>query len=313
VPIVKRKQQKKEGPLSWRTTFGRLEGAYSDATLRAYQTDIAIFVAWCEQAKRRPFPATPETVAAFVKEQADSIASSTIKRRLAAIRKIHLLLRLENPVADEEVLLARRRAYRRRLIRPRQALGLTHDLRDRLIGACSESLLGKRDKAMIAIGYDTLCRRSELVALRFEDIVPRATGSAQILIRRSKSDPYGVGRSGFLSAKTLQFLHEWRQAAGIENGYIFRRTRNGRVDKNSIHPFTVSRNLKILAERAGLPEQAIQSLSGHSMRVGAAQDMITSGMSVLPIMRAGGWKTVHVVARYVENADLESIMGKFCA
>jgi hypothetical protein len=33
-------------------------------------------------------------------------------------------------------------------------------------------------------------------------------------------------------------------------------------------------------------------------------------MSVLPIMRAGGWKTTHVVARYVENADLDAIMSR---
>jgi hypothetical protein len=35
--------------------------------------------------------------------------------------------------------------------------------------------------------------------------------------------------------------------------------------------------------------------------------MIQRGMSFVPIMRAGGWKTVHVVARYVENAYLDAI------
>jgi hypothetical protein len=32
--------------------------------------------------------------------------------------------------------------------------------------------------------------------------------------------------------------------------------------------------------------------------------MITSGLSILPIMRAGGWKSTNVVGRYVEHADL---------
>jgi site-specific recombinase XerD len=312
MPLDKRNNRKKEGP-SWKMAFDRLEGAYSDATLRAYRTDIEIFVAWCEKANLRPFPATPKNVAAFVTQQAELIASSTIKRRLAAIRKMHLLMKFENPVATEDVYIARRRAYRKLALRPRQALGLTRDLRDRLIMVCTDPLAGKRNKALLAVGYDTLCRRSELVALRFEDIVPGSNGNAQILIRRSKTDPYGHGRSGFLSANTLQLLREWQDAAGVERGYIFRRIRNGCVEENSMHPFSVGRILKSLAERAGLPAQAIQNLSGHSMRVGAAQDMITSGMGVLPIMRAGGWKTVHVVARYVENADLESIMGRFWA
>jgi integrase/recombinase XerD len=298
-------------PNNWKGALKRLDGAYSDATLRAYRADLKIFVAWCEKTSRRPFPATPETVAAFVTEQCERVASATIKRRLAAIRKIHLLMRFENPVQDEEVLLARRRAYRRRPARPRQALGLNRDLRDRLMKACRDSLMGKRNRALLAVGYDTLCRRSELVALRFEDIVPGSNGNAQILVRRSKSDPYGQGRMGFLSAKTLQIVREWKNAAGIKEGYIFRRVRSGRVQATSLHPFSVSRILKSLAIDAGLPDRTVQNLSGHSLRVGAAQDMITSGMSILPIMRAGGWKTIHVVARYLENADLELMMGDF--
>ena len=43
-----------------------------------------------------------------------------------------------------------RRALRSKLQRPRQALGLTRDLRDRLIRACPDTLTGKRNRAMIA-------------------------------------------------------------------------------------------------------------------------------------------------------------------
>ena len=73
----------------------------------------------------------------------------------------------------------------------------------------------------------------------------------------------------------------------------------------------MSRIDKVRSGKCGITDKTIQDLSGHSMRVGAAQDMITFGMSVLPIMRAGGWKTVHVVARYVEHADLEELWVNF--
>jgi hypothetical protein len=46
------------------------------------------------------------------------------------------------------------------------------------------------------------------------------------------------------------------------------------------------------------------------MRVGAAQDMIASGLGVLPIMQAGGWRTMNVVARYVESANLSALMRR---
>jgi integrase len=54
--------------------------------------------------------------------------------------------------------------------RQKQAAGLSAKLRDELIAACGHDPRGLRDQAMIAVGYDTLCRRSELVQLRADDI-----------------------------------------------------------------------------------------------------------------------------------------------
>ena len=82
---------------NWRSPLARLEGAYSEATL------AAIAPIW-KSSRRGAFgrnggslPAAPETVAAFVAFQAQTCAAATIKRRLAAIRKVHRVLRLENP------------------------------------------------------------------------------------------------------------------------------------------------------------------------------------------------------------------------
>lgn len=46
-----------------------------------------------------------------------------------------------------------------------------------------------------------------------------------------------------------------------------------------------------------------RKFSGHSMRVGAAQDLLCAGYDTAAIMRAGGWKSVDVLARYLEAAD----------
>lgn len=293
---------------NWQASLTRLEGAYADSTLRAYRADIETFENWCITEALSAFPATPETVAAFVSAQSTLVTTATLKRRLAAIRKIHLLLRLDNPIADEDVTIAMRRAMRVKQARPHQALGLTRNLRDRLIASCPATLPGKRDRALIALGYDTLCRRSELVALCAEDIAPIDDEAANILIRRSKTDPYGHGRLGYVSANTLDLLRDWQKAGGIVCGFLFRRVRGERIGDDALHPYSVNRILKDAALRAGLPADTVRELSGHSMRVGAAQDMISSGFGILPIMRAGGWRTMHVVARYVENTDLSTVM-----
>ena len=52
-------------------------------------------------------------------------------------------------------------------------------------------------------------------------------------------------------------------------------------------------------------------LSGHSMRIGAAQDMMAAGIDHIAIMHAGGWKSINVLARYVENASVGHIHALF--
>nr|WP_275401730.1 tyrosine-type recombinase/integrase [Rhodosalinus halophilus] len=66
---------------------------------------------------------------------------------------------------------------------------------------------------------------------------------------------------------------------------------------------TVKRLVKDGARRAGFDPLEVRDFSGHSMRVGAAQDLLCRGHDTAAIMRAGGWKSVNVLARYLELAE----------
>jgi integrase/recombinase XerD len=68
-----------------------------------------------------------------------------------------------------------------------------------------------------------LCRRSELVSLRREDLSPLENGAMSILVRRAKNDPFGDGRYGFLTSPTALLLVDWLDAAGIKEGFLFQR------------------------------------------------------------------------------------------
>jgi integrase/recombinase XerD len=290
--------------VDWKTAIARLDGAYSENTLRGYRADFALFEDWCRKSRLRPLPASPEAVAGFIAHEAPKSSPSTLRRRLAGIRKIHRLMRLPNPVEDEEVMLAMRRPLRTKPRRQKQAYGLTKDLRDKLIAACQETLLGLRNRAIIAVGYDTLCRRAELVALRVEDLSELEGGAMSILVRRAKNDPFGDGRLGYLTPETVEFLRAWLKASGVTNSWIFRRVWADRVGVSCLHPFTVNRTIKAMADAAGVDQVVITQLSGHSMRVGAAQDMMASGIGILPVMQAGGWRSMNIVGRYVQEANI---------
>jgi integrase/recombinase XerD len=287
----------------WRAAIERLEGAYASSTLRCYHNDFAVFAEWCAERGLPPLPAGIALVCAFLADQTATSSPATLKRRLAAIRKVHRLLRMPDPTDDEEVVIALRRVKRARPCRPAQALGLTRQRRDALIGACSDDLIGCRNRALVAVGYDTLCRRSELVALRVEDLEPRPRGGHSVLVRRAKNDPFGMGRTAWISRSGAELLEVWRETAEIEEGPIFRPVYRGVPIRRFMNGYTVTRVLKELALRAGLPQPQAEQISGHSLRIGAAQDLMSDGRDLLTIMRAGGWKSTNVVSRYVEQAD----------
>lgn len=82
-----------------------------------------------------------------------------MKRRLCALRRIHNLCDLGDPTQSEDVQLAMRRVRRAQPSRPKQAHGVTASLRDQLLAVCGDDLIGLRDKVLVRVGFDTLCRR----------------------------------------------------------------------------------------------------------------------------------------------------------
>lgn len=294
-----------EHKLHWQERLRLLEGAYSENTIRAYRADFSDFEKWCDESGAPSLPASPETIAAYIEALAPIKTPATISRRMAGIGRVHRLLGHANPAASDVVALALRRMVRSKGRRQKQAAGLCGDLRDRLIAVCSDDLRGLRDQALIAVGYDTLCRRSELVQLKADDIDLLVDGDASILIRRSKTDQAGDGRLGYLSVGTVKKVEQWQAASRISSGPLFRAVHGSSIDQRPLNAYHVTRTLKALAKKAGLEPMLCEQISGHSMRVGAALDMAENGIDLVPIMHAGGWKSPNMVVRYTQQISLQ--------
>ena len=163
-------------PENWDTALRKLSGAYSDNTLRAYASDFRIFKLWCLQRGLSFVPAESETLSRFIEFQAKVHKPSTVCRRLDAINRVHKLCGFGVPTDNEDVRLTLRRMQRRHGRRQKQALGLTAQLRDRLIDAASKGLRGLRNRALLAVGYDTRRQRrrpnSILQVLELESMNP---------------------------------------------------------------------------------------------------------------------------------------------
>ncbi|ALJ39350.1 tyrosine-type recombinase/integrase [Azospirillum brasilense] len=58
---------------------------------------------------------------------------------------------------------------------------------------------------------------------------------------------------------------------------------------------------RVVAERAANADPLAAGFTGHSLRVGAAQDLLAAGVDLAGLMQAGRWKSPQMPARYTER------------
>ena len=281
---------------------GTDRGALSANSERAMRSDMAIYRAWCGERGVPAVPAGPRTVAAFVDAMAGVRAPATVRRYVASIAAAHRAAGQDKVTKSEPVRLALKRMHRRNGRRQSQAEGVNGALRQRLLDATGERLIDARNRALLAVAYDTLLRRAELVALQVTDIVEDCDGAGTVLVRRSKADPEGRGATAYLAPDSMAVVHEWLERSAVREGRVFRSLSRGVVGEG-IDACHVARIFKRMARAADLPEEVVARISGHSTRVGAAQDMVAEGIEVPAIQHAGRWKTTAMVHRYGERLN----------
>jgi integrase len=151
-----------------------------------------------------------------------------------------------------------------------------------------------------------MCRRSELVSLRIADIHPRERDNSsemKIRLRKSKTDQELQGRWIHPSKRSADAITTWINQAKLDDGYLFRGINNAIDTTQELKCSQINRIYKRLAKDAKLPKEVIDHISGHSMRVGAAQDLLKSGASMPMIMNRGRWSKTDTVMRYLEGVS----------
>lgn len=278
-------------------------GAYAANTERALRADIVAFSAWCSGAGLAHLPAAPDTVVAFVDAMADAKTTATIRRYVSSIATLHRAARLPSPTETQQVKLALKRLHRAKGRAQTQAAPLNRGLVERMLTLPTPKLRDLRNRALLAVAYDTLARRSELVELLREDLETGPDGGGTIAVRRSKTDQEGAGAVCYLAPDTVRVLRAWTDAAGITEGPLFRSVgKTGRVG-GTLDRGDVARVFKAMARAAGVPVEEAARISGHSSRVGAAQDMVRHGVDLPAVMQAGRWRSPEMVGRYTRRLD----------
>lgn len=278
----------------------------SSATQKAYRSDFAIFRAYCTARGLAAMPAAAETVMGFLSAEAKGGAkASTLGRRVAAIRYVHKLAGHEPPT-NSEAVKALMKGIRRTIGSAQgKKAPATADLLRTMLDLCPDTIRGKRDRALLALGFAGAFRRSELVALTVTDLADAPDGY-RVTIRRSKTDQEGQGQEIAVPRgarlRPVEAVQTWLAAAGITDGPIFRAiTRGGRVGAAGLSAESVADLVKAYAKRAGLDAS---TFSGHSLRSGFLTSGAEAGASIFKLMEVSRHKSVDTLRGYVRRADL---------
>ena len=279
--------------------FAKFDGAFAKNTIRAYRSDFNQYQNWCLENSLAPIPATTENMATYVDYLSENNKSATIRRRINSLGTVLKLSKNYDPTKQPEVILALKRMHRKIGRAQEQAKPLTKTLLNQLLKNCDNSIMGIRNQVLLRLGYETMRRRSELCAFKFEDIDYAPNGKAIILLNFSKTDQYGTGKVLPISEELFNLLNQWKGILGNQ-GYILRSiNKHGHIGA-SLNPASISTILKTLQE--GLKTGSNQQpLSGHSFRVGAALDLLEQGESLEKIMLRGGWQSDSTAMKYLRN------------
>ena len=279
------------------------------STCRAYRSDWQQFEAWCGTVGLATLPAKPNTIAMFVASQAaGGLSPSTLARRLAAIRLIHLGAGHPSPhnaIQVTEVM----RGIRRDWGRPpdRKAPAIDQVIKQMVDTVDQETAKGQRDRALLLFGFAGAFRRSELVALNTWNLEFREEG-VKVTIEKSKTDQEAQGQTIAMVRQPnspycpVRALEDWLTVAKIERGALFLRMHRGdNVGKVRLSAQCVAIVVKNYAHKVGLDSTRY---SGHSLRRGFLTSAARNRASIFKMADLSRHKSLDVLRQYVQAEEL---------
>jgi site-specific recombinase XerC len=204
--------------------------AKAENTRKAYRAAVRAWCDWCARRNLPPLPARGPDVATFLAaERRRGLTPTTIDLRRAAIRYLHRAAGCPVPTDDAcvaETLAGIRRDAAAKGQAPEKKVAATVAILQQLLAAMPDDLRGKRDRALLLVGFAGALRRSELAAIRV-DRLEKTDRGLRLTIPQTKGAqteavvvPLPYGQTELCPVRALT---TWLAAAGITDGPVFRR------------------------------------------------------------------------------------------
>ena len=272
-------------------------------SLKATQEDVAKFLLFLSQ--------VPRSENATV-NQDEPLSLSTLTLYKSAISNKYNEAGMVSPTRSPKVSAVLKGLARYRGQPPRRVKALRDHHVLQMLELCGTSLIGVRDKAILAVSFAAALRRSEICGLMISDIeiIPPIdrwdTKKMFVTIRKSKTDQlsksYRIAVPQGRRIRPIDRLQDWISASGITQGHLFRTMRRGSViNGNPLHHSDIPRLVKKYSKAIGINPNEV---SGHSLRAGFITSAAVHNARMDKIMEITRHTNPSTVIRYIRDADV---------
>ena len=296
----------------------------ADNTRRAYAKGWQCFSEYCDRNDIASLEAAPEQVANFFIELATRksprtgkyLSLGTLILYRSAIRKRYEDAGDVSPTHHADVADVLKGLARIRGTAQRQVNALREGHIAAMLEQCPNTTIGRRDAAVLAIGFAAAMRRSELCCLKLGDIKrmkadANKDGAGIIIhIRRSKTDQSGTGQRIAVPEgkhiRPVSVLERWINAAGLagvghDQEPLFQTLRRGgKRTGRPLHHSDIPRLVKHYVASIGLDPA---EFSAHSLRAGFVTSAAAHHARLDKIMAITRHTNPATVMKYIRDAD----------
>jgi integrase len=305
--------------------------ALAERTRQTYADAWRLFLDWCATMGRRPLPASPQSVAAWLTELATGAdgkkprSAATVRLYLAAIAYMHKINGAEFSTGHPEIKAAVAGINRTKAKTdlPRRAAPLMGpDLFQMLRRFDPSKSIDARDGAMLALGWSGAMRRSEIVTLDWQQLgegggfVRVDERGVEVVLMTSKGSQDGA-TSIVVPAADMpaagEWLQHWAKAAGLQPGepVFLQVSRVGKIARERIADRTVSDRIKARVaafsrasgKSKGEAEELTQRFSGHSLRRGFCTTGAEHGLGLEDMASHTRHKSLTTLRAYIDHQN----------
>jgi integrase/recombinase XerD len=265
-------------------------------TRKAYFVAVSQFSAWCESRKLTLEQVQPIHVAGYIEQLGKSMSKPSVKQHLAAIRMLFdwLVTGQVIPVNPAHAV----RGPKHSVKKGKTSVLSADEMRQLLDSIDTMTLIGLRDRALIALMGYTFARIGAAVGMKVEDFyIQKRRGWVRLHEKGGKVNELPCHHN------LEQFLDEWLNASGLAgepSAPLFPTLRHGKLTGRTPLP---QANVHMMIQRRALVAGIRTKISCHSFRATGITTYLQNGGKLEIAQQMAGHESARTTGLYDRRND----------